>query len=65
MNLLTLSERHHRKLCRFRRNTWRAIALCGALRLADAAFGLGLVEPAQTLAAQDIHVCPTEQEFPF
>ena len=38
--------------------------LCGALRLADTAFGLGLVESAQTLAAQDIHVCPNEQEFP-
>ena len=38
--------------------------LCGALRLADTAFGLGLVESAQTLAAQDIQVCPNEQEFP-
>jgi len=29
-------------------------ALCAALRLADAAFGLGVSEPTQTLTAQDI-----------
>ena len=64
MSPLTLPDRRRRRLRRFRRNTWKAIVLCGALRLADTAFGLGLVESAQTLAAQDIQVCPNEQEFP-
>lgn len=57
MGIFTVSERRHHKLQRFRRNTWKAIALCAALRLADTAFGFGLVEPTQTLAAQDIPVC--------
>lgn len=51
MGIFTVSETRHPKLQRFRRNTWKAIALCAALRLADTAFGFGLVEPTQTLAA--------------
>ena len=58
-----ISEARHHKLQRFRRNTWKAIALCAALRLADTAFGFGLIEPTQTLAAQDISVCALEQDF--
>lgn len=57
MSFFTVAETRHHKLQRFRSNTWRAIALCAALRLADTAFGFGLVEPTQTLAAQDIPAC--------
>jgi hypothetical protein len=63
MGIFTISEARHHKLQRFRRNTWKAIALCAALRLADTAFGFGLIEPTQTLAAQDISVCALEQDF--
>lgn len=63
MGILTVTEARHLKLQRFRRNTWKAIALCAALRLADTAFGFGLFEPIQTLAAQDIPVCTLEQDF--
>jgi hypothetical protein len=63
MGIFTVSESRHLKLQRFRRNTWKAIALCAALRLADTAFGFGLAEPTQTLAAQDIPVCILEQDF--
>lgn len=63
MGIFTVSSEHHHKLQRFRRNTWMAIALCAALRCADAAFGFGLIEPTQTLAAQDIPFCKLEQDF--
>lgn len=63
MGIFTVSDAHHHRLRRFRRNTWKAIALCAALRLADTAFGLGLVEPTQPLAAQDIHVCPAASQL--
>ena len=63
MGIFTVSETRHLKLQRFRRNTWKAIVLCAALRLADTAFGFGLVDPTQTLAAQDIPVCALEQDF--
>jgi hypothetical protein len=63
MGIFTVSESQHHKLQRFRRNTWSAIALCAALRLADTAFGFGLIEPTQMLAAQDISVCTLEQDF--
>lgn len=63
MSIFAVSEAQHHRLQRFRRNTWKAIALCAALRLADTAFGFGLVEPTQTLAAQDIPVCTLEQDF--
>jgi len=58
MGIFTVAEARHLKLRLFRRNTWKAIALCAVLRLVDAAFGFGLVEPTQTLAAQDIQACP-------
>jgi hypothetical protein len=63
MGIFTVSAARHQKLERFRRNTWKAIALCAALRLADTAFGLGMVEPTQTLAAQDNPVCAIQQDF--
>lgn len=63
MAILAVSGDRHRGLRRFRRNTWKAIALCAALRLADSTFGLGLFQPAQSLAAQEVHACPIEQEF--
>jgi len=63
MSIFTVSDARHHRLQRFRRNTWKAIALCAALRLVDTAFGFGLVEPTQTLAAQDIPVCTLEQDF--
>ncbi|GBH31093.1 hypothetical protein [Sphingobium xenophagum] len=62
MGILTVSETRHHKLQRFRRNTWKAIALCAALRLADTAFGFGLVEPTQTLAAQSMRACSIEHQ---
>lgn len=63
MDILTVSEARHQKLQHFRRNTWKAIALCAALRFADTTLGFGLVEPIQTLAAQDMPVCTLEQDF--
>ena len=63
MGIFTISNACHHRLQHFRCKTWKAIALCAALRLADTAFGLGLVEPTQTLAAQDIPVCTIEQDF--
>ncbi|NML94002.1 hypothetical protein [Novosphingobium olei] len=63
MGMFKVSDARHHRLQRFRRNTWKAIALCAALRLADTAFGVGLVEPPQTLAAQAIPVCTLEQDF--
>lgn len=62
MNIFTVSEAQHHRLQRFRCNTWKAIALCAALRLADTALGLGLVEPTQTLAAQDMTVCTIDYQ---
>lgn len=63
MGIFTLSEARHHKLQRFRRNTWRAIALCAALRLADAVFGFGLLEPAGTFAPQDLSLSSIEQDY--
>jgi len=62
MGILSLSDERHHRLGQFRRNTWKAIALCAALRLADAAFGFGLIEPAQSAVAQDALACPNQQE---
>ena len=39
------------------------IGLCAALRLVDTAFGFGLVEPTQTLAAKDNPVSTLKQDF--
>jgi hypothetical protein len=63
MGIFTVSDERHRQLQRVRRNTWNAIALCAALRLVDTAFGFGLVEPTQTLAAQDIPTCVVANEL--
>ncbi len=62
MGIFTVSATRHLQFQRFRRNTWKVIALCAALRLADTAFGFGLVEPTQTLAAQDIPVCTIDHQ---
>lgn len=62
MGIFMVSETRHHKLQRFRCNTWKAIALCAVLRVADTAFGFGLVEPTQTLAAQDIPVCTIDHQ---
>lgn len=59
---LTLSDQAHHRLQSFRRNTWKAIALCLAVRIADATFALGLVQPAPSLAAQEIVTCPAQLE---
>ncbi|MCT2398432.1 hypothetical protein [Novosphingobium mangrovi (ex Huang et al. 2023)] len=50
MGLATLSPGQADALRRFRRNTWKAIALCAALRLADAMLGLGLLATTTTQA---------------
>lgn len=62
MGIFSVSETRHHKLQRFRRNIWRAIALCAVLRVADTAFGFGLVEPTQTLAAQSMRACSIEHQ---
>lgn len=62
MTLFALSDERHHRLKRFRLKTWKAIALCAALRLVDTAFGFGFVEPAQSLAAQEIPSGPVIQE---
>jgi hypothetical protein len=63
MGVLTLSQPRIDNLRRFRRNTWRAIALCTALRVADAAFGLNLIEHTEPVAAQEAPACPLSQEI--
>lgn len=64
---LPAAAARHARLRRFRRHTWAAIVLCAALRLADAAAGLGLLEPTPPLAAQDAPAsrpaCLIEQDF--
>jgi hypothetical protein len=39
-------------LRRFRRNTWKAIALCAALRLVDATPGFGILATSPSQAGQ-------------
>lgn len=63
MGLFKISDERHHKLRRFRLKTWKAIAICAAIRLTDTAFGFGLVEPTRPLAAQDLPVCNQEQDF--
>lgn len=62
-----LATARQARLRRFRRHTWLAIMLCGALRLADAASGLGLLEPDLASAAPDapacLPICLVEQDF--
>jgi len=62
MCVFTLSAGQHRRLQRFRRNTWMAIALCLVVRMSDAALGLGLTETNPPLAAQQLTVCALNQE---
>lgn len=52
MAFLSLSPAQAACLQRFRRNTWKAIALCAVLRLADASLGLGLLATSTTQAGQ-------------
>lgn len=52
MGLFALSPARTESLRRFRRNTWKAIALFSVLRLADASLGLGLLAPSTTHAGQ-------------
>ena len=39
MGIFTISDERHHRLQRFRRNTWMAVALCAALRFAEACIG--------------------------
>lgn len=63
MGIFSVSNERHIQLKRFRRHAWMAIALCAALRLTDAALGLGIIEPSQSLAAQEISACVAQQDF--
>ncbi|WP_374411853.1 hypothetical protein [Novosphingobium colocasiae] len=62
MSILAVSDERHQSLKRFRRNAWKAIALCAVVRLADTALGLGFIEPTHTLAAKEIPAGPVAQE---
>lgn len=64
MGILFVSDEGHRQLQHFRRRTWLLIALCMFARVTDAAYGLGLFEPTQQVAAQEISICSAETEFP-
>jgi len=63
MGILYISDERHIQLKRFRRQAWIAIALCVALRVTDAALGLGIIEPSQSLAAQEISACVAQEDF--
>jgi hypothetical protein len=62
MGVLTLSEERHLSLCHFRRNAWKAVFLCAALRFADTTFSFGLVDPAPPLSAAENYVLPASLE---
>lgn len=62
MGILFVSDDRHRQLQRFRRRTWLLIVLCLFARGADAAFGLGLIESTQQLAAQEVPACSATME---
>jgi len=62
MGILFVSDARHRQLQHFRRRTWLLIALCMFARGTDAAFGLGLIEPAHHLAAQEFPACSANAE---
>ena len=62
MSILTVSDERHRKMTRFRIKLWKAIALCAALRLADAAFGLGFVDPAESFVSDETLLRPIPQK---
>ncbi|MBC2662263.1 hypothetical protein H7F50_10885 [Novosphingobium flavum] len=63
MGLIWLSDARHHQLQRFRRNTWKAIALCIVLRLAGTALGFDLVEPARSQPAAPTPLYTLEQDF--
>ena len=63
MTVLTISANRHRKLAHFRHNIWKAIALCMALRLADSAFGVGILETASSIAAEQTAYCAIHQDM--
>lgn len=65
MGMLFVSDEQHRQLQHFRRRTWLLIALCVFARGTDAAFGLGLIDPTQQVAAQEISICSAETEIPI
>lgn len=65
MGILFVSDERHLQLQHFRRRTWLLIALCMFARGTDAAFGLGLIEPTQQVAAQEISICSADTEFPI
>jgi len=65
MGILFVSDERHCHLQHFRRRTWLLIALCMSARGTDAAFGLGLIEPTQQVAAQEVSTCSAETEFPI
>lgn len=62
MGVLTISKERHLRLCHFRRNAWKAVLLCAALRLADSTFSFGLVDPAPPLSAAENAVLPVSLE---
>jgi hypothetical protein len=62
MNILFVSAARHRRLQHFRSRTWLLIALCMFARGTDAAFGLGLIEPTQQVAAQEVSTCSADTE---
>ena len=65
MGIFTVSEAQHHRLRRFRRNTWKAIALCAAVRLADTAFGFGLMNDTSVQAVEALssnyYACGVQQ----
>lgn len=63
MGIFFVSDEHHRQLQHFRRRTWLLIALCMFARGTDAAFGLGLIEPTQQVAAQEVSACTTDTDL--
>jgi hypothetical protein len=62
MSILFVSDERHRRLQHFRSRTWLLIALCMFARGTDAAFGLGLIEPTQHVAAQEVSTCSADTE---
>jgi hypothetical protein len=63
VGVLSLSAERHERLCHFRRNAWKAVLLCAALRLADSTFSLGLVDPAPSLSAAENAAPPASLEY--
>lgn len=62
MGILFVSDERHRQLQRFRRRIWLLICLFLFARGTDAAFGLGLIEPARQPPAQEVSACSANME---